>query len=1534
MPFEKGGRADKLGNRYEGRWIVKQLIRLLNEEISSVIIEPIGNEEQGVDLRIKNKDGSREYHQCKARNASKEFWDLSDLAARGIFKTVKKQLEAYENSSYQFVSAVSCMMMNDLTIRAKNSNGTSEDFYKYQINNSDSGKEVKKSFTSFVGYLGLNIQEISERSAAFELLKRIEFIQFPDDTYTKKNLMDSLKFLYVGDHEAIYSLLIKYAEENDKLGSEITGYMLNNYLTCRPDITIRKLYKDNRILPRIEELNKEFRASFLPINNSLIYRRESEICIEEILSNKSIMLHGKAGIGKSGCISEIINNLKKKNIIHLAIKLDRKVLFNNAEQFGEGLGLPASPILCLDAIAKDNEAVLILDQLDAIRWTNNHSGAALDVCKEMIRETELINENRQKKIKLLLVCRTFDFQNDRGIKSLFLNTENIKTVWKELELKEIYKDQAKQIIGNEYDNFPSKLKVLLTTPSNLYIWSNLDEERKRNMYTSSSELIKQWWDQLRELCESKNVTTEELNRLKDTIVNHIETTGSLTVPDYLLSNCSMLAKDLLLSNGMLLLNGRMVGFVHQSFYDYFSMEKMLYKVYDGETVLNVIGQKPRQTPMKRYQVQMLFENLLDDDIDKFINFGEQMLENEDIRFYIKYVFLEVLGQAKEVNSAIQSFILKFLENDYWKNHIFDAVLIGHSIYIKFLIKNGYIKKMIGSTESRDSAFLLLRSVNRELQDELTELVLPLAFENLELDQKIYSCLCWDIEDDSDAMFDLRMKLFEYRKELGIDYITWEKIIKNPERSIRMLNFLVGSGRTIIHDLNEKYAEALNTSLSDNPWVIWKKSMSYLSEKTFNVEDIYDEKLEQWEYKKYRQNNSGRVYVSIIKKSAQILINLNTTEFLNSCEEYFNNKSLIVNEILLFVMESLPLEFSDYAIKWLMGDIQKRIFNYTGENDDYLQSAKNIIEKHSSNCSSEVFKKLETELYYFHSEDEFRYAQFRFNENKERRKSKEKYISYFPYWGTVQYELLPVLDADRTSVQTIELINVLNRRFANNESYNKRSQITGGWVGSTIGSNAELLNDKQWLKIIKSKKRNDFGRFISGKDGILESNPEQFSKDLERIGKKNPNRIAKLALKFDNNVDNYYIRAIFNLIQITEPEGESIQVDTWKPVSIELAQQLFIKFSDRDEINVVSAFCRAIERRASENWSNEVLELICNLAKYHENPEEGKLNVQSSEDKEGKTINLLVTNSMNCIRGSATRAIAALLWENLNNYMKLKETIKAIVNDEHIAVNMAAIECILPIMNIERDIAVNWFFSLVQKDIRVAGHPNVYNLFYNLVETDEKKVQDIIISMYESGFEDVSELGGRHIANMNILYGYFEDIIFNNGIKTKSQKKGIVELAIVLIKYSTFHSKCQRIILFFLDDKEIDSRIFSRILNEKSVNLEEDADFIMDLVSSSSESYTIHRFIDLINEGSSSIKGLESSIVKMCKSIVYRICKRADNFIENQYGFANELSKLLTVLFEATQNSSLLQEECLNTWDIMFENRIGATRQISQSLMDY
>ncbi len=62
MAFELGGYADKLGNRYEGKWVARQLLALLNEQIQTVTVEAIGDDAVGVDLVVEKLDGIREFH--------------------------------------------------------------------------------------------------------------------------------------------------------------------------------------------------------------------------------------------------------------------------------------------------------------------------------------------------------------------------------------------------------------------------------------------------------------------------------------------------------------------------------------------------------------------------------------------------------------------------------------------------------------------------------------------------------------------------------------------------------------------------------------------------------------------------------------------------------------------------------------------------------------------------------------------------------------------------------------------------------------------------------------------------------------------------------------------------------------------------------------------------------------------------------------------------------------------------------------------------------------------------------------------------------------------------------------------------------------------------------------------------------------------------------------------------------------------------------------------------------------------------------
>lgn len=133
VPYEKGGRADKDGNRYEIRWVVYQLLQILEEKIEYVILEALGDDEKGVDIWVGKKNGIKEGQQCKGRNGSEECWDYASINAKGIFDHWKYHLDRDDANTVSLISPLTFTFLEDLVKRAKSSGGDPHNFYSGQI---------------------------------------------------------------------------------------------------------------------------------------------------------------------------------------------------------------------------------------------------------------------------------------------------------------------------------------------------------------------------------------------------------------------------------------------------------------------------------------------------------------------------------------------------------------------------------------------------------------------------------------------------------------------------------------------------------------------------------------------------------------------------------------------------------------------------------------------------------------------------------------------------------------------------------------------------------------------------------------------------------------------------------------------------------------------------------------------------------------------------------------------------------------------------------------------------------------------------------------------------------------------------------------------------------------------------------------------------------------------------------------------------------------------------------------------------------
>ena len=88
-----GGPADKLGNRYEKRWTMSELVRMLHDETDEIRIEIPGVEK--AEFVVKAGAG-REIHQAK-RHRPGGKWSLAALAGDGLLWTIGETLTDDEN---------------------------------------------------------------------------------------------------------------------------------------------------------------------------------------------------------------------------------------------------------------------------------------------------------------------------------------------------------------------------------------------------------------------------------------------------------------------------------------------------------------------------------------------------------------------------------------------------------------------------------------------------------------------------------------------------------------------------------------------------------------------------------------------------------------------------------------------------------------------------------------------------------------------------------------------------------------------------------------------------------------------------------------------------------------------------------------------------------------------------------------------------------------------------------------------------------------------------------------------------------------------------------------------------------------------------------------------------------------------------------------------------------------------------------------------------------------------------------------------
>ncbi|WP_173253695.1 hypothetical protein [Streptococcus sp. 5346] len=1490
MPYESGGRADKLGNKYEFNWIVLKFIDIISEKIDAIKVEAIGEEEVGVDVWVRYSNGITEAQQCKGRNASKDYWTLSDLNSRGILKYWKLHLSRDLTTKVSLVSPLPFTNFSDLIYRAK-TNDNPQSFIDYQVNTSS---EIKNLFDNYVNNLGFSKEKDIPKIINF--LSRTVIRQDPSPE-NEEFIKDMISQYFIGDAASIKSKFINLILQGEIYGRWLSFQDLEKFIK-NEKIEFRNLARDDRIIPRINILNDEYKNRFKTLDSGLKIRKQFDECKKYIQEGKSIIIHGKAGNGKSGLTENIIDWCNKSNILHLDLKLDCYIPEGTAQEWGEKLGFPASISYCLNAFSKEDNTVLILDQLDALRWTARNSKSSLATCLELIREIRNLNSERENKISIIFVCRTYDLENDNGIKALFENKSKDDTEsWRKVEVNELFENEVEEILGSKYHNYPNRLRQLLRTPSNLYIWEQINYKEEYYQIKNTYALVDKWWRDLSAKCQEADLSEDDLNKLKEKLVNLFADTGKTVFSKRRIIGNEK-ALRYLISQGMLTERSNKVSFVHQSFLDCFVAEQMILDYYDNYDDINeIIGDKTQQNPTRRYQFQIFLQSLLEESEKDFLNFGTRLIKSDNVRFNFKYVFFEILGSIQEPSKKILNYIADLIQETEYRNHLCQTVISSHQLYVNFLVEEGIFKKWFD--ENRILVINLLSSISPNYTTESIKFI-KLSIANSDDKNEWRGCFFNDYHNDSEEFFKVRLHY-------------WKSYLKEPDLFGDFYKNINAYTIKIICLFLDKFQDSDNSNRFYNESKNFdENSHNYIDKNCMQIVQILLPYL-----KKYSENNSTkynlalkerdslqRYYLHLLNEANKCLISKYPDIFFETYSDYMGNGDYLYNEVILDTLYYSPASYSDTCIKYLLIDFYKNLFEKSQGYEEKLILAKRLISKVSKRCSLEMYHKLEEQIIHYVSPK----AKQRLARRIETNKSQNDYRVYWPFWGDLQYRLLSVLPKKRMSKEAIELLKVLERSNSFSDSF--YDSHCGSVVSPLQGKN---ISAKSWRNILISPKGETKCRWDSERHIFIDSSPRELARDFRIAVSQNPKEYVSLFLNLSSNhkINEHYIDGLLGGIVDLEKIPDPVLSDL---------EFILLNFVNENNWENLYYFFRVIEKHSNIAWSENILE---RLDYYLKNTDLDALDKFNKE----QTLENYLHQSYSTLRGYGIHALTKLIKSSLTYISYFKDTIFSLANDKTDYVQFNSIFLLPIILDLDKNFARELFRSIF-KDKKMLVHIHSNYILYRLYEDEKERIQSLLQVAFNSKDTLLVKNSSSLITEIYLNKGDMESTVYSgNGL----QAEGICQMAINYLKVKNHEEKSKKIILHHLS-KNITNleKILPQLFRDDLLDIKKDKDLILKLLTSEYRDKLYYYFLKFL-EKQVSISDYENIIFETVSNIV---SKNNELKLEPYYYRRIEeyLSRLMIQLYDEHKGDDIA-DRCLDIIDQMFENEFGSSRTLIEELMN-
>jgi hypothetical protein len=1222
-----GGIADKLGNRYEAKWLVRQLLDVISGKAEWLQFEGITPQFSGFEFAVY-KGNLTEWHQTKI-NAPHGNWTINALKREEVLAAFKKRLEASINNRCIFVSQDPAKDFRDLIERAKISN----DLKEFTDNLST---KQKPKFNQLKDGWGV------DEETTYSWLRRCE-AKMIAESEIEAAVASYSDLYFINGSSSGFSILRDYCEE--RFNKKLTTEIVKSEIIEADKLVIKDWSLDPTLRENLLSETDAYLQTYNPFGagGSIIQRSQTQELTDLVNLPEGplvVLLTGIAGSGKSGVIRGSITNLRDLGVTNLAFRVDHRLDCSTPQELGRALvRREASPVSILKGLEPESLSVLIVDQMDAVSEVSGRNGAVKEAVLRMVTDAQNF-----KTVRLVFVCRSFDLENDPRLKSL---QESIRVMRIEVPQLDWDKEVAPLLVEKEIDKnrLSEAQKDLLRLPLNLSIFLEVGVEGEN--FASRNDLFDKLIAKKERAIRQGRTVMWTLVRPLTALANWMSDRQKLNAPETVLDDFPG-ALDILLSEGLLIRVRHQVNFFHDSFFDYLYARIF---IENDESLVDLLT-SAEQHLFRRTQVRQILEALRQNNNARYVRELEAILTSGEVRYHIKLAVAKWLGSLSDPTKGEQDILLRFdIENEPFHPLVRYAFLSSVGWFDR-LCNDGWVQKVLNGErdDRRENVLRWLSNIALERPGEVASLLDTWWGENPERGNRLlHWFLLARLQKPDQRFLELYERvirsrppgLFEKRAPRRIGMLLANMTPSPSEECSGILKALLeiwfeanpGQHPFEREEIDNFDMGSLGKFSENSPKAFIAGTIDALN---LSIDEINRREAKRRSDYSFRHRIfSGKSYGSdrflyLFRSALQKI----AKEDPDAAQEILSHLDASRHEALLHLhLETISANGEAFAIHLLDLLRKKGLFDAGWERAEWRSFA-DAARAAFPFLSMDDRCRIEEVIFSHRPEIQLAIEIAHKQHGETDPKSiRSRVIKVLNWSGREQWCVLESIGEDLLTAVGLRYLKKLRRKFPHckvPEPFHSEGHI----VGSPIKREKTIyMNDEQWLRAI-TRYNNDNSR------DFFEGGYRELAGELQQASKKNPARFIALMKRIPQEANQTYIyHVLWGLSEAEEVEDDLLKEAIWDAHA-------------RPDRPYGKEIARLFEKRPQIASDPSIFDV---LAWYVENGEANEDETNDSQDTEQEiySINDLIfhgigeklhVQGINSARGCAVEAMGKVLWQ--------------------------------------------------------------------------------------------------------------------------------------------------------------------------------------------------------------------------------------------------------------------------------------------------